>query len=107
MKTRKKNVSSEVSSVNTALKWYIRNKRANKEYITRINSIQKRIPRISRDQSNPRLSLSSISELEYDDSTLIKSLRMFCVVMLRKLREQRTYLLSVPQVRNALSKIHY
>ncbi|EHH0796030.1 hypothetical protein J7I09_004523, partial [Vibrio vulnificus] len=107
LKTRKKNVSFEVSSVNTALKWYIKNKRANKEYITRINSIQKRIPRISRDQSNPRLSLSSISELEYDDSTLIKSLRMFCVVMLRKLREQRTYLLSVPQVRNALSKIHY
>ncbi|PNH89492.1 hypothetical protein C1M56_05565 [Vibrio diazotrophicus] len=107
LKTRKKNISSEVSSVNTALKWYIKNKKSNKEYITRINSIQKRIPRISRDQNNPRLSLSNISELEYDDSTLIKSLRMFCVVMLRKLKEQRTYLLSVPQVRDALSKIHY
>ncbi|MCF9169967.1 hypothetical protein J7965_07465 [Vibrio parahaemolyticus] len=106
LKSRKTSVHSEVASVNSALKWYMKNGKSNNSYITRINAIQKRIPRISRGPSTPRLSLSNISELKYDDSTLIKSLRMFCVVMLKKFREHRTYLLSVPQVQGALSKLH-
>ncbi|MCG6403698.1 hypothetical protein K6U20_03505 [Vibrio fluvialis] len=106
LNSRITSVHSEVAAVNSALKWYVKNGKSNNNHITRINAIQKRIPRISRDPGTPRLSLSNISELEYDDSTLIKSLRMFCVVMLKKFREQRAYLLSVPQVQDVQSKLY-
>lgn len=105
LKKNKNHIANLVAHVNTALKWYIKNEKNNQQHVARINAIQKRIPKISRSQPNPRLSLSKLSELEYDDSTLIKSLRMFCIVMLRKLREQRAYLLSVPQIQEAISKL--
>ncbi|TOM14868.1 hypothetical protein, partial [Vibrio parahaemolyticus] len=99
-------MGAPVAEVNSALKWYLNQENNPPEHVSRVTAIQTRIPKISREPEKPRLALSDLSEsLKYDDTTLIKSLREFCVVMLKIMGEQREYLLSVPEIINAQSKL--
>lgn len=108
MKKGKGNISSIVSSINVVLKWYLEEENHNPEHIARIKATQARIPKISRDPGKPRGALSELIEsIGYDDPTLIKSLREFCVVMLKIMREQREYLLSFPEIIKAQSSLSY
>ncbi|PTP83185.1 hypothetical protein [Vibrio splendidus] len=106
IKNKKRSVSSHVSSINVALKWYINQKNQDLEYIARVKATQARIPKISRDRCKPTQALSELVEsIEYDDATLIKSLRKFSVVMLKIMGEQRDYLLSFPEIIEAKSSL--
>ncbi|WOC25037.1 hypothetical protein LY624_10475 [Pseudoalteromonas sp. N1230-9] len=109
LKKRKVSIQGDVATVNTALKWYLATEKGNKRATmahARVNATQKRVPKISRQSSATRKALSELSKLEYDDQTLVKSLRMFCVVMLKILREQRSYLLSNAEVKEARANIN-
>lgn len=108
IKNKKRHISDNVASVNVALKWYINQKNQNSEHIARVKAIQARIPKISRDRGKPTQALSELVEsIEYDDATLIKSLREFSVVMLKIMGEQRDYLLSFPEIIEAKSSLPY
>lgn len=92
-------ISSIIAAINVALKWTLEQKSIGPDYMARIKAIQSRIPKISRDYYKPRPALSDLMDSsEYDDAVLIKSLRAFCVVMLKVMREQREYLISSPEV---------
>ncbi|EMK6581475.1 hypothetical protein V9K46_002269 [Vibrio parahaemolyticus] len=105
-KSKGRSISHYIASINVALKWYTKQDNINLENIARVKATQARIPRISRDTGKPKPALSELIEpIEYDDATLIKSLREFSVVMLKILREQRDYLLSIPEIIEAKSSL--
>ncbi|MBF4376684.1 hypothetical protein [Vibrio anguillarum] len=105
-KKKGQNISSCISTINVALKWYIEQKNNDPEHIARVKATQTRIPKISRNPSKPRPALSDLIEsIEYDDVILIKSLRDFSVVMLKVMSEQRDYLLSFPEIIEAKSSL--
>ncbi|MBF4218694.1 hypothetical protein, partial [Vibrio anguillarum] len=73
-KKKGQNISSCISTINVALKWYIEQKNNDPEHIARVKATQTRIPKISRNPSKPRPALSDLIEsIEYDDVILIKS----------------------------------
>lgn len=106
LRKERRDVRVGVSTINVALKWYIEQKNNNLEYVARVKATQARIPKISSRPNKPRPALSELIEsVEYDDITLIKSLREFSVIMLNVMNEQRCYLLSVPEIVKAKSSL--
>ncbi|QUS59035.1 hypothetical protein [Pseudovibrio brasiliensis] len=105
LKKHKVSVSGDIANVNTALKWYIKSGASDKEAIARVNVTQKKIPSISRHNTGTTRALSELSTLGYDDQTLLMSLRLFCLVMLKLFKEQREYLVAAPGVLDAQSRL--